>query len=138
MTDAQRITGGRSVWLWFTLWAVVGGGFAFCVAALLSVGLFVLPLVVVAAIVVGTRRGSAAGLPGLLTGPGLLLLFLAYLNRSGPGTVCNSTQTACIDQSDPWIWLTAAALMMLASVALMLLLRHARRRAQLRWPASSR
>ncbi|QNA75395.1 hypothetical protein C8250_029025 [Streptomyces sp. So13.3] len=129
MTDAQRSTGDHSVWRWFTLWALVGGAFAFCIAAVLSIGLFILPLVVGAAIAVGTRRGSATGLPGLLTGPALLLFLMAYLNRSGPGEVCNSTQTACVEQSDPRIWLGAALLLMLASVVLLLLLRRTRRAA---------
>ncbi|MFD7540228.1 hypothetical protein [Streptomyces sp. NPDC059819] len=122
MTDAQRGTGDLSVWLWFTLWAVVGGAFAVCIAAALSVGLFALPLAIGTAALVGTRRGSAAGLPGLLMGPAVLLVLMAYLNRSGPGTVCNSTQTACVEQSDPWIWLGAALVMLLASVSLMFLL----------------
>ncbi|MFQ6170136.1 hypothetical protein ACK8HX_00895 [Oryzobacter sp. R7] len=102
MDDAHVAT---APWAGVAWWTLVGALAGFVVLALLSVGVFVAPLVVVLGagglVSARLRRGMAPGLPlGLSTAP----LWLAWLNRSGPGTVCETTATsqACSDQLSPW------------------------------------
>jgi hypothetical protein len=44
---------------------------------------------------------------GALTGAGLLLLFVAYVNREGPGTTCweDETTISCGGHPNPLPWL---------------------------------
>jgi hypothetical protein len=57
---------------------------------------------------------------------GAALLFVAYLQRRGPGTVCWHTATAsgCDDYMNPWPWLIAGAA--LVAVAVITQVRHMR------------
>lgn len=73
-------------------WAVVGALAGFAVAALLSIGVLVLPVVLVlAGVGVWSVRLRTGLLPGLLLGASLVSLWLAFTNRAGPGTVCTTT-----------------------------------------------
>jgi len=97
----------RTGMLWFIAWAAVGAGFVFGVLAILSIGVFVLAIDVVAAVLLARRPEARAGLTGLVSGLGLPLLYVAFLNRAGPGTVCTTTATSqsCADAWSPWAWL---------------------------------
>jgi len=55
------------------------------------------------------------GVPGVLAGIGTPLLVLAYLNRGGPGLVCQGE--ACRQHLSPWPWLLAGVLFVLLGVA---------------------
>lgn len=92
---------------WFIAWAAVGAGYAFGVLAALSIGVFVLPMAAVATVVLARRRQARTGPTGLVSGLGLPLLYVAFLNRAGPGTVCMTTGTrqSCTDELSPWPWL---------------------------------
>ena len=72
---------------------LTGAGYALGILGALSIGPYVLVITVAATIVLATRTGSKVGLPGLVSGLGLPLFYVAFLNRSGPGTVCTSTGT---------------------------------------------
>jgi hypothetical protein len=74
------------------------------------VGLLVIsPLAVVPA-AIGAWRATRASLrgswPGLLAGIGAASLFVAFVQRHGPGTVCWHTATAsgCDQYLNPWPW----------------------------------
>jgi hypothetical protein len=92
---------------WFIAWMLVGAGYALGIVGALSIGPYVLIVTVAATIVLATGAGSRVGLPGLISGLSLPLFYVAYLNRSGPGTVCTSTATSqsCVDEWSPWPWL---------------------------------
>jgi hypothetical protein len=98
----------------FWAWAVVG-----CALALGAVSLgplLLLPVAILAVVLASrTSRGSALG---LLTGVGLLLLFVSYLNRAGPGTTCwqHGTASGCDQHLNPLPWLVLGVGLVVAGV----------------------
>jgi ABC-type thiamin/hydroxymethylpyrimidine transport system permease subunit len=92
---------------WFVAWAAVGAGYAFGVLGALSIGVFVLAIAAVATVLLARHPQARTGLIGLVSGLGLPLLFVAFLNRAGPGTVCTTTATSqsCSEEWSPWPWL---------------------------------
>jgi hypothetical protein len=92
---------------WFIAWAAVGAGYALGILAALSIGVLVLAVAAVATIVLARRPQARVGLTGLVSGLGLPLLYVAFLNRAGPGIVCTTTGTerSCTDEWSPWPWL---------------------------------
>ena len=116
-------------WVWFGDWLAVGAGYGVSLLGAVSIGLFVLPLPVLATVLLARRQSARAGLPGLVSGLGVPLGYVAYLNRSGPGTSCTTTTRPagqrCVDESSPWPWLAVAAtLFVLGLVAFLLWQRH--------------
>lgn len=101
---------------WFIAWMLTGAGFALGILGALSIGPYVLVITVTATTVLATRTGSKVGLPGLVSGLGPPLFYVAFLNRSGPGTVCTSTGTgqSCVDEWSPWPWLAIAIVLLVS------------------------
>jgi hypothetical protein len=100
-------------------WALVGAVAAFGVAALLSVGVFVLPVaLVLAGAGLWSRRLRTGALPGLLVGASLVPFWLAVQNRAGPGEVCETTPTVstCTEQFSPWPFLLVGLALLAAGV----------------------
>jgi hypothetical protein len=108
-----RRSGG---WGWFFVWALLGLGGAL---GTVSLGpLVLLPVAFVSAFLwtrVGVRRSAF----GLLSGAGTLLLYVAWVQRDGPGTTCWHTATAsgCDQHLNPLPWLVAGGILVLAGVA---------------------
>jgi len=100
----------------FLAWAAVGVGLSIAILMSFTIG----PWVAIPSIAIGTgllvaRSTRNAGVAGLLTGPGAIALWVSYLNRDGPGTVChaNGFGRQCIDEWNPWP-LLAVGLVLLA------------------------
>jgi len=121
------------IWPFFA-WAAVGTGAFFTLITGFTVGLLVLPLVLVAlaALLIWPGSRTSAAL-GLISGLGLMPVVVAYLNRGGPGNVCTTTATSqsCTTEWSPWPWL-AAGLLLIAAGAVA----FARLRARLSSPNS--
>jgi hypothetical protein len=105
----------------FVAWTAIGAGV--CVAWLspLTIALAVLVAVVVAAaVLVGRPGGVDAGVTGLLSGPGMVLLVIAFLNRDGPGEVCKTSATGhhCTSAWSPWPWVVVGVLLVVGGVVL--------------------
>ena len=100
--------------MWFLAWMLVGAGYALGLLSLPSIGAFVLVITAVATFVLVTRAGNRVGLPGLVSGLSLQLFYVAYLNRSGPGTICTTTATSqtCSDEWSPWPWLVVGIVLL--------------------------
>ncbi|WNM29031.1 hypothetical protein RKE30_00720 [Streptomyces sp. Li-HN-5-11] len=115
-----------SVWPWFCAWLAVGALGSLGLLSILTIGAYLLPVAVVAAGLLATRRGSRAGLAGVLSGLGVPLLYVAFLNRGGPGSVCTTTATgqSCADEYNPWLWLAAGVALLLAGVVLGVVRQH--------------
>jgi len=109
----------RPRWVWFAAWLIIGAGYALSLLGAASIGLFVLPLPVIATIVLARRQHARGGLPGLISGLGIPLLYVAYLNRAGPGTICTTITGGqeCTDEWSPWPWLAAAVILLALGVA---------------------
>jgi Mn2+/Fe2+ NRAMP family transporter len=106
-------------WAWFVAWLVVGGALAFSIVDGLAYGLLVLPFAVVAVMVLVARRHFDRSAWGLLCGAGALLLYVAYVQRKGPGTVSwhTATESGSSTYMDPCPWLVAGVLLIVAGVA---------------------
>jgi len=111
----STLTDRRNV-IWFIAWLLMGAGYAIGILGALSIGPYVLVITVAATIVLATRTGSRVGLPGLISGLSLPLFYVAFLNRSGPGTVCTSTATSqsCVDEWSPWPWLAIGIVLLVS------------------------
>jgi hypothetical protein len=84
-----------------------------------SIGLFVLPLPVLATVLLIRRQPATSGLPGLISGLGVPFLCVAYLNRAGPGTICSAVTGGpqCTDEWSPWPWLAVGVILLALGVA---------------------
>jgi hypothetical protein len=106
--------GSAAPWVLATYWGAVGGLVAFGVAGLATIGLFLLALaavlVAVGFVVPALRRPSV---PGFLVGLSAAPLYIAWLNRGGPGTVCTTdgTTTSCADAWSPWPFVATGVLL---------------------------
>jgi hypothetical protein len=109
----------RLPWVWFTAWLLVGAGYALSFIAIASIGLFVLPLPVLATLLLVRRRQGTSGLPGLISGLAVPVLYVAYLNRAGPGTICTTVTGGqeCHDEWSPWPWLAVGVILFVVGVA---------------------
>jgi hypothetical protein len=106
---------------WFWAWAVFGiaAAFALLVLGVLAVG----PIAVVGG-VMGARPAVRRSAFGFVSGVGLLLLYVAWLQRAGPGTTCwqRGTSSGCDQHLNPLPWLIAGLALFVGGVV-----SHARR-----------
>jgi hypothetical protein len=120
------MTRTRAAWGWFIGWLVVGAGAALGTISILSIGVFVLAITVVIALLFATRRSSVDGLPGLISGFSLPLFYVAYLNRGGPGQVCNVHKGVheCSERWDPRPFVVVGAIFLFGGLAAFVVVRH--------------
>jgi hypothetical protein len=113
-------------WPAFAGWWVAGGGMSFGILSLLTIGPFVLLLTLVLCGFLLWRLGFGSAMTGLLAGASAPVLFVAWLNRDGPGTVCTTTATSssCRDEWAPWPFVVVAVLMVVAGVVAFLRMRR--------------
>jgi hypothetical protein len=81
----------RSHLPWFLAWVGVGTGLAFGVSV---PGVFAVPLALAAAVLLIVFHHADRSALGILVGVGSLSLYVAYVQRKGPGTVYWHTSTA--------------------------------------------
>lgn len=93
----------------------------------LTVGPFAAVVALGGAVLLIWRRGLGGSATGVLSGAGLIPLYIAYLNRHGPGQVCRSagsTSTECTDAWNPWPFLAIGLLLIAAGAFLFVILRR--------------
>jgi hypothetical protein len=96
-------------WRWFAAWMLVGGFYALSLLSMLTIGLFILPIPVLATVLLCRRPERRRGIFGLVAGIALPLFYVSILNRNGPGMICSAIAggTACTEEMSPWPWLAA-------------------------------
>ncbi len=102
------------------LWFLDGAALAFGLASIPTIGLLLLAAGGVGAVLLGRSATFRPSWPAVVGGPAAALAYLAYLNRSGPGTICTTTATAgnCVQQYSPWPFLGLAVLLLAVAAAL--------------------
>jgi hypothetical protein len=100
---------------WFAAWLALGAALGFSLVDLPAYGLLVLPLALAGVVVLAWRHRLDRSTWGLACGIGLLLLYVAYVQRKGPGVVSWHTATASGSDTylDPRPWLVAGLLLVL-------------------------
>jgi hypothetical protein len=91
------------------------------VGSISVIGIFLLPGAALVTIGVARIGGSSEGLAGVVSGLGLPLLYVAYLNRAGPDpNYCHAINhgTECTELMNPWPWFAIGAAFVLGGVAL--------------------
>lgn len=113
-----HIVGCRWFWTWALLGVVAASGFV--VLGVLAVG----PVALVGALM-AARPAIRRSAFGFVSGVGLLLLYVAWVQRAGPGTTCwqNGTASGCDQHLSPLPWLIAGLALLAGGVV-----GHARRR----------
>jgi hypothetical protein len=109
--------------VWFWAWAAIGAGSAVGFISFLGV-LTLVPTLLVGFVL---SRRHPVNWFGLVSGIGVMLLVIAYLQRQGPGTTCTRTATSvsCEQHLNPIPWLVVGLLFLAVG-----LVGHARRSAR--------
>ena len=113
LVRSSRPRSGR--WGWVVAWALLGTAVAL---GAVSLGPLVLLPAALAAVFLWRREAARGSAFGLLVGAGVLLLYVAWVQRDGPGTTCWHTATAsgCDEHLNPVPWLVAGAVLVVAGV----------------------
>ncbi len=122
MSVAGRPAGrpGHERW-WFVAWAAIGCGFG--VAAVSFGPLLFIPVLGVAVVLAARQGGRQYQLTraasGVFSGLGAVSLFVAFVQRKGPGTVYWHTATASGADTylDPRPWLVAGIVLVAGGLA---------------------
>jgi hypothetical protein len=105
----------------FLLWALIGAGVCLGVLSALTIGVFVLPVALLAGGLLLWRKGVSLNVAGALSGAGVIPLYVSWLNRDGPGVICKPlgvSGESCVEQWSPWPWLVAGSVFIAAGVIL--------------------
>jgi hypothetical protein len=102
-------------WAAFLVWAVLGAVAAFLLVSFLT--LAAVPILI-GVWLSATRPAFRRSWFGAMIGAGAVALYVAYVQRHGPGTVCWHTATAsgCDQYLNPWPWLAGGAALVIAGV----------------------
>jgi len=115
----ETVNDEKPSWASYFLWLVIGVGLIYSVLGIMTIGLFILPFVLAALLAMLKWGGNRKSSVGLISGQGLPLLFLAYLNRNGPGTVCSQSGNggqACREEYSPWPFVILGVFLVLLGV----------------------
>ena len=87
---------------------------------MVSLGPIALGPALIAAGALSTSQAARRSPLGMLAGAGLVFLFVAYVQREGPGTTCWHTATAegCDQHLNPIPWLVIGLLLVLSAILL--------------------
>lgn len=113
--------------LWaYGWWLLAGASVAFGFLAMLTIGLpFLLLGIALTGGGIAIPATRSLAVTAVLAGLAAPLLYIAWLNRDGPGTICTTTAHggSCEEQWDPWPWVIAAGLLIVATVVLIVVTR---------------
>ncbi len=102
----------------FAGWCVAGAGLCLGVLSILTIGPFALLFTLFLCAYLLWRLGFGWGMAGLVSGAAAPLLYVAWLNRGGPGEVCtgDSRALSCTDEWSPWPFVVGAVVLAVVGV----------------------
>jgi hypothetical protein len=102
----------------FLGWLVIGAGGCLGVVSLLTIGPFVLLLTLMLAGLLLWRVDFGWAMAGMISGAAFPVLYVGWLNRGGPGSVCTSDalSQSCTDEWSPWPFVVVGVLLLVAGV----------------------
>jgi hypothetical protein len=124
MSADLQVAPGR--WRWFLAWLGVGAIASVALLGMASIGIFLVPVAAAAAALVH-RASKGRGHAGLLSGLGVPLFYVAYLNRMGPGNICTANADggqSCGQYWNPWAWAGAGVGLSAAGILLFVIQRR--------------
>jgi hypothetical protein len=100
----------------FLAWFVLGAGAGLGVLSLLTIGPFVLLVTLMLSGLLLWRVDFGWSMAGMISGAGLPVLYVGWLNRDGPGEVCSRTATdlSCGDEWSPWPFVAVGVVLLVA------------------------
>ena len=112
----------------FVLWACLGAGACLAVLGVMTIGIFVAPVVAVLAWALVRATGADRSIAGAVSGVSLMLFFVAWTNREGPGTVCtvHTNFSECAERWNPWPWFIVGVGFLTIGIAVFYLLGRGR------------
>ncbi len=126
----EAMNDDKPTWWNFLAWPIVGGALAFSVLGIMSNGIFIFPFALIALFAMLRWGGNQKSRVGLISGVGLPIIYLAYLNRGGPGMVCgpyvNGGQR-CSQEHSPWPFVLVGAILILLGAGMFLRIRSGSR-----------
>ena len=108
-------------------WLAVGLLAGIGIAGLLTVGIvFLVAAVVLGAVGVAVPALRSRAVVVVPAGLAVVPAYLAWLNRDGPGSVCETSAggVTCTDEWTPWPFVAAAALLVAVAVVLVMVVRR--------------
>ena len=118
---------GKPSWPSFFAWPIIGATLSFSVLGAMTIGIFVFPFAIAGLLALRKWGGNQKSSVGLISGAGLPVLYIAYLNRQGPGMVCGSYGNGgeqCTQEYSPWPFLLVGAILVALGVVLFIRLRR--------------
>ena len=94
--------------LWFLAWTLVGSAWALTFLGAMTIGIFILPIVITATVLLGRHHVARRSAVAAISGIGLPFFYVVYLNRAGPGMICTANANGgetCGAQMSPWPWM---------------------------------
>lgn len=112
----------------FLEWLLVGGLFSLAFVGMLTIGPYVLVVSLVALLAAAKLIGTRV-IMALVSGLGLVPLWVAWNNRRGPGEECGQTATAqgCSELYDPRPWAAVGVGLVIVGVVLAVMVHRTRR-----------
>ena len=107
-------------WKSFLAWASVGVALAISAIAVMTIGVWVVPFALIGLIASYKRANRSSGV-GLISGAGVPFLFIAYLNRNGPGDICRQFGFGgqqCTQEYSPWPFMLVGTMLILLGMAM--------------------
>jgi hypothetical protein len=102
--------------VWFVVWFLVGA--LWSLSFISFIGVITLPIAIVVTALLCLRPGPRAGSVAVVSGLAMPFLYVAWLNRNGPGNICHVTPTStdCTEQMSPLPWLGIGAVLLVTGI----------------------
>ena len=100
---------------WYAAWSSVGAVSTLALLSLMSIGVFLIPFAVAGWAALLLKPAARPAMVAVVSGFGLPVLYIAFLNRDGPGTVCRARSggQSCLDEWSPWPFLAVGGILVL-------------------------